>query len=80
MGLKTAEEYEESLRKLNLKIYLLGELVTDPVDHPIIRPSMNSVKMTYELAQDPQYEELMTATSHLNGQKINRFLSSASGD
>ena len=73
MGLKTAEEYEKSLRKLNLKIYLMGELVTDPVDHPIIRPSMNSVKMTYELAQDSQYEELMTATSHLNGQKINRF-------
>ncbi len=27
MPLKTAEQYEESLRKLNLKIYLLGELV-----------------------------------------------------
>lgn len=73
MGLKTAEEYEQSLRKLNLKIYLLGELVSDPVDHPIIRPSMNSVKMTYALAEDSQYEDLMTATSHLNGQKINRF-------
>jgi 4-hydroxybutyryl-CoA dehydratase/vinylacetyl-CoA-Delta-isomerase len=73
MGLKTAEEYEESLRKLNLKIYLLGDLVTDPVHHPIIRPSMNSVRMTYALAQDSQYEELMIATSHLNGQKINRF-------
>lgn len=73
MGLKTAEEYERSLRKLNLKIYLLGELVADPVDHPIIRPSMNSVKMTYALAHDSQHEDLMTATSHLNGQKINRF-------
>jgi len=73
MGLKTAEEYEESLRKLNLKVYLLGELVADPVRHPIIRPSMNSVRMTYALAHDSQYEELMTATSHLNGQKINRF-------
>ena len=53
MALKTAEQYEESLRKLNLKIYLLGELVADPVNHPIIRPSMNSVKMTYALAEDP---------------------------
>ena len=73
MGLKTAEQYEESLRKLNLKVYLLGELVSGPVDHPIIRPSMNSVKMTYALAHDPQHEDLMTATSHLSGQKINRF-------
>ena len=73
MPMKTPEQYEESLRKLNLKVYLLGELVENPVDHPIIRPSMNSVKMTYALAQDPEHEDLMTATSHLTGQKINRF-------
>lgn len=73
MALKTAEQYEESLRKLNMKVYLLGEVVSSPVDHPIIRPSMNSVKMTYALAQEPQHEDLMTATSHLSGQKINRF-------
>ena len=73
MALKTPEEYEASLRKLNFKIYLMGELVKNPVDHPIIRPSMNSVKMTYALAQDPQHEDLMTATSHLTGKKINRF-------
>lgn len=73
MALKTAEQYEESLRNLNFKVYLQGELVKDPVDHPIIRPSMNSVKMTYELAQDPQYEDLMLATSSLTGKKVNRF-------
>lgn len=69
----TGAEYEESLRKLNLKVYLQGELVENVVDHPIIRPSLNSVKATYELAQDPEYEELMTATSNLSGKKINRF-------
>ncbi len=73
MSMKTPEQYEESLRKLNLKVYLQGELVENVVDHPIIRPSMNSVKKTYELAQDPEYAALMTATSHLTGQKVNRF-------
>jgi len=73
IALKTPEKYEESLRKMNFKIYLMGELVKNPVDHPIIRPSMNSVKMTYELAQDPEHADLMTATSHLTGRKINRF-------
>jgi 4-hydroxybutyryl-CoA dehydratase/vinylacetyl-CoA-Delta-isomerase len=73
MALKTGKEYEESLRKLKFKVYLQGELVNSPVDHPIIRPSMNSVKMTYDLAQDPQYEDLMTATSNITGKKINRF-------
>ncbi len=73
MALKTAEQYEDSLRKMKFKVYLMGELVKNPVDNPIIRPSMNSVKMTYALAQDPQHEDLMTAKSHLTGKKINRF-------
>ena len=73
MPMMTGAQYEESLRKMNFKVYLQGERVENPVDHPIIRPSMNSVKATYELAELPEYEELMTATSHLTGKKINRF-------
>ena len=73
MAIKTGQQYEDSLRKLRFKVYLQGELVENPVDHPVIRPSMNSVKMTYELANQPEYEELMTTTSHLTGKKINRF-------
>jgi 4-hydroxybutyryl-CoA dehydratase/vinylacetyl-CoA-Delta-isomerase len=73
MPLKTPEQYEESLRKMNFKVYLMGEEVKNVVDHPIIRPSMNAVKKTYELALDPQHAELMTATSSLTGKKINRF-------
>jgi 4-hydroxybutyryl-CoA dehydratase/vinylacetyl-CoA-Delta-isomerase len=73
MAIKTGAQYEESLRSMNFKVFVMGERVENPVDHPIIRPSMNSGKMTYDLAQDPQYEDLMTAKSHLNGKKINRF-------
>ncbi|MDR3554028.1 MAG: 4-hydroxyphenylacetate 3-hydroxylase family protein [Syntrophobacteraceae bacterium] len=73
MPLMTAAQYEESLRRLNLKVYLLGERIDNPVDHPIIRPSMNSVKMTYALAEDPLHEDLMTAKSHLTGKTVNRF-------
>jgi len=73
MALKTKEEYFESIRALRLPVYLLGERVKDCVEHPIIRPSLNSVGMTYEIAQDPLYEDLATATSHLSGNKINRF-------
>lgn len=72
MPLKTKEEYFESIRRLELPVYVMGERV-DNVDHPIIRPSINSVGMTYELAQDPLYEDLATATSHVTGHKINRF-------
>ena len=69
----TAKEYIDSLRKLNTRVYMFGEKVDNWVDHPIIRPSINCVAMTYALAQDPQYEDLMTATSNLTGRKINRF-------
>jgi 4-hydroxybutyryl-CoA dehydratase/vinylacetyl-CoA-Delta-isomerase len=31
------------------------------------------VKATYDLAQKPEYEDLMTVTSHITGKKINRF-------
>lgn len=69
----TGKQYEESLRKMNFKVYVQGELVECPVDHPIIRPSMNSVRMSYELAELPEYQDLMTAISHLTGERINRF-------
>ena len=71
--LKTAKEYIDSLSKLNLNIYLLGERVEDWVNDPIIRPSINAVAMTYKLAQEPETEALATTESMLTGQKINRF-------
>lgn len=71
--MKTGKEYEESLRKLNLVVYLFGKKVENVVDDPIIRPSMNAVKLTYDLAAMPEYEDLLTATSHITGKKINRF-------
>lgn len=69
----TKAEYIESLRKLNLKVYFMGELIENPVDHPMIRPSMNSVAKTYELAEKPEYQDLMTVYSPLTGKRINRF-------
>ena len=73
MALMTAAQYIESLRKLNTRVYMFGEKIENWVDHPMIRPSINCVAATYDLAQDPQYEDLMTATSNLTGKKINRF-------
>lgn len=69
----TREEYIASLRKMNLNVYFMGEKIENPVDHPMIRPSMNSVALTYELAEQDEYKDLMTATSNLTGKTINRF-------
>jgi 4-hydroxybutyryl-CoA dehydratase/vinylacetyl-CoA-Delta-isomerase len=73
MALMTGAQYIESLRKLNTKVYLFGEEVKNWVDHPMIRPSIDCLAMTYELAHDPQYADLMTAKSNLTGKTVNRF-------
>ena len=69
----TARQYEESLRKLKLEVYMFGKRIENVVDDPILRPSMNAVAATYELAQRPEFAELMIAVSHLTGKRINRF-------
>ena len=61
----TRAEYIESLRRLNLKVYFMGELIENPVDHPMIRPSMNSVSKTYVLAENPEYQYMLTVYSPL---------------
>ena len=64
--------YLDSIKNRNLKIYLMGELIKEPLDHPIIRPSIEAMAETYELAiREP---ELASATSPYTGDKINRFL------
>ena len=66
------DSYLDSIRKRSLKIYLMGELVKEPLEHPIIRPSIEAMAETYELAvREP---ELASATSPYTGEKINRFL------
>lgn len=73
MPIRSGADYIESLRGRKLRIFLLGERVEEPVDHPMIRPSINAVAATYDLAlENPA---LATATSGLSGGKqINRFL------
>ena len=72
MPINNGQEYIESLRNRNLKVFLFGELVKEPVDHPMIRPSINAVAETYDIAnEDP---ELASAESSLSEMKVNRFL------
>jgi len=70
--IRNGQEYIESLRKRKLKVYYMGQLIENPVDHPIIRPSINAVAETYDLAvREPH---LGQAYSSLIGKPVNRFL------
>ena len=68
----TGSDYIASLRGRDLNVYLFGERVDEPVDHPLIRPSINAVAETYDLAL--AQPELATAESPLTGEPVNRFL------
>ena len=70
--ISSGEEYIESLRGRGLKVYLFGELLDEPVDHPIIRPSINAVARTYDLANENP--DLASAKSSICGKTVNRFL------
>ena len=66
------ESYLKSISDRNLKIYLMGKLVEDPLSHPIIRPSIEAMAETYELAVNEP--ELGSVKSPYTGESINRFL------
>ncbi len=68
----TGADYIASLRARNLRVYFMGERVTEPVDHPVIRPSINAVARTYDLAVENP--ELASAWSKLSNRRVNRFL------
>ncbi len=73
MRIEGPEAYIDSLRKLERRIFVMGERVENPTDHPMIRPSINAVAETYERGDEPQGEELLFTRSHLSGERISRF-------
>lgn len=70
--IRTPEDYIDSLRNRGLKVFLFGERVDEPVDHPVIRPSINAMAATYQLALDDP--EVATAQSPYVAGPVNRFL------
>ena len=73
MALKTAEQYKDSLRRMNPTTYILGEKVTNVIDHPLIKPQVEAVAQTYSLAGEPETMELLVARSRLTDGEISRF-------
>ncbi|HSB19784.1 MAG TPA: 4-hydroxyphenylacetate 3-hydroxylase N-terminal domain-containing protein [Anaeromyxobacteraceae bacterium] len=66
-------QYVESLRRRKPRVFYKGKRLERPYDHPAIAPHVKTASVTYQLARDPRHAELMTATSHLTGEKVSRF-------
>ncbi len=69
--MRTSEEYVESLRAMKPNVRMGGEVVKR--DDPRLLPGVNVMRITYDMAADPDWQELFTASSSYTGAKINRF-------
>ena len=69
--MRTKQQYIDGLRKMRRNIYVDGEKI-DRADE-LQESTLNTIGLTFDYASDPEYEDLCTATSHLTGEKINRF-------
>jgi len=71
MGIKTKDEYIESLRSLNPVAYMFGERLTNVIDNPRLRAGIEATGATYEMAQlDPG---LVVTQSPLINEPVSRF-------
>ncbi len=69
--MRTAKQYREGIRKMRRNVYVGGELVDR--DDERMMGAVRTLSTTFDLAEKPEFQDLMTATSHLTGEKINRF-------
>ncbi|MCX7636051.1 MAG: hypothetical protein N2Z74_09960, partial [Syntrophales bacterium] len=65
MGIKTGEQYRESLRKLKPCVYILGEKVQDVVASPHFRIPLGEMAKFYDWATDPSMKAKFACPSSL---------------
>lgn len=71
MGIGTYEAYLERLCKMKPNVYMNGEKVDRTGD--FMRGGLYVIKHTFDCANDPAYQDVCVATSHLTGEKIDRY-------
>lgn len=74
MAIKTADEYRERVAKLTPRLFMGGKKIERLTEHPVTKGVIEATARVYELTTDPQYADIMTARSHLTGEKISRAL------
>ena len=74
MVLKSSEAYRQSVANQHPRLFLGGNKVDDVLNHPVMCSVVEATAKMYSMAEEPEYADIMTATSHLTGEKINRNL------
>ncbi|MEM2425279.1 MAG: 4-hydroxyphenylacetate 3-hydroxylase N-terminal domain-containing protein [Candidatus Bathyarchaeia archaeon] len=71
MTVKTSQDYIERLKNMRKNVYLKGERISR-LDERLL-PGINTICLTFDMAHNPEFKDLLTTTSHITGEKINRF-------
>ena len=71
--LMSGADYRESLRRLRPKVWVDGRAVECVADEPALRPGINAIGLTYDLALDPRYAPVVTAVQASSGRRVNRM-------
>jgi len=69
--MRTKQDYIKGLSKMKRNLYFDGQLI-DRTDE-LQMDCLNVIGFTYDEAEKPENQDLMTAVSHLTGERINRF-------
>jgi len=69
--MRTKQDYINGLSKMKRNLYFDGQMI-DRTDELQMR-CLNTIGTTYDEAEKPENQDLMTAVSHLTGERINRF-------
>jgi 4-hydroxybutyryl-CoA dehydratase/vinylacetyl-CoA-Delta-isomerase len=70
MGIKTGEEYVESLKILHPNVYIVGEKVDDVVSSPYFQTSINETRKFYDWTSNPETKDDFCYWSDLIGEEV----------
>ena len=73
MALMTPEQFEESVRQLNPRIFMNGRRVENLFENRNTRTVIEANKASYAWALDPRYKDIMTCYSPLIDDVVNRY-------
>lgn len=71
--MKSGDAFIEDMKRFNPHIYCDGEKVVDCLNHPLLRPVINTARATYDLAMKPENASFMTTYSPLIKKPVNLF-------
>jgi 4-hydroxybutyryl-CoA dehydratase/vinylacetyl-CoA-Delta-isomerase len=72
MGLKSVEEYKQSIRD-GRTVYMDGEKVNDVTLHPVLKVGVHTASIDYAMADMPEYRDLAIVVDEKTGEPMSRY-------